>query len=57
MGGCPPSLWHTTVGFSGIPSQGKDLILSAGYHPGLGCFSHYKGCTLWDPESFALNEG
>ena len=28
--------------------------MSAGYHPGLGCFSH-RGCTLWDPESQAAS--
>ena len=29
------------------------MILSAGYPPVLGCFSH-RGCTLWDPESLTL---
>ena len=29
------------------------MILSAGYPPVLGCFSH-SGCTLWDPESTVL---
>ena len=45
MGGCPPPLWHR---FVHVPSQGKDEILSAGYHPGIGCFSH-KGSAKGAP--------
>eukprot|EP00964_Phaeocystis_antarctica_P145787 scaffold111898_cov75-Phaeocystis_antarctica.AAC.1 len=33
-----------------VAPNGKELILTAVYHPGLGCLSH-RGCTLRGPES------
>ena len=52
MGSCSPSLWHRFQRY-GIPSQGKDFILSAGYHPGLGAAFHTEGA----PESEFFGQG